>query len=632
MGMGGGGFAGMRSFRQDRSVLDHRIKKGTTRRMLRFAIPYRRILAIFLPVVVLDAAVGAVNPLILRDIIDKGILRHDAGLVVTLALVAAGLALVGAVLSLYTRRISAVIGEGLIFDMRSKVFRHIQRMPLAFFTRTQTGALVSRLNNDVIGAQQAFTTLLSNVVGNLITVVIVLVAMFFLSWQITLVALVLLPCFLIPARFVGRRLGAMTRESYNLNAEMNMVMNERFNVSGAMLVKLYGRPEAEAEFFDNRAARVRDIGINQALYARLFMVALTTTAALATAFAYAFGGVEAVHGELAIGTVVALTAYLARLYAPLTQLSNVNLDVMTTLVSFERIFEVLDLVPMIEEAPDAVAIPRGPATVELHDVDFSYPSAEDVSLASLEAVATLETAPRNEVLHDVTFTVAPGQMVALVGPSGAGKTTISNLVPRLYDVDRGSLRINGVDVRQATLASVQATVGVVTQDPHLFHDSLRANLLYARPEATDEELLAALEQAQVLPLMASLPDGLDTVVGDRGYRLSGGEKQRVALARLILKAPDVVVLDEATDHLDSESEAAVQEALRMTLAGRTSLVIAHRLSTVREADQLLVIDGGRVVERGTHAQLLAEGGLYAELYRTQFADQDGEADPVVRRG
>lgn len=632
MGMGGGGFAGMRSFRQDRSVLDHRIKKGTTRRMLRFAIPYRRILAIFLPVVVLDAAVGAVNPLILRDIIDKGILRHDAGLVVTLALVAAGLALVGAVLSLYTRRISAVIGEGLIFDMRSKVFRHIQRMPLAFFTRTQTGALVSRLNNDVIGAQQAFTTLLSNVVGNLITVVIVLVAMFFLSWQITLVALVLLPCFLIPARFVGRRLGAMTRESYNLNAEMNMVMNERFNVSGAMLVKLYGRPEAEAEFFDNRAARVRDIGINQALYARLFMVALTTTAALATAFAYAFGGVEAVHGELAIGTVVALTAYLARLYAPLTQLSNVNLDVMTTLVSFERIFEVLDLVPMIEEAPDAVAIPRGPATVELHDVDFSYPSAEDVSLASLEAVATLETAPRNEVLHDVTFTVAPGQMVALVGPSGAGKTTISNLVPRLYDVDRGSLRINGVDVRQATLASVQATVGVVTQDPHLFHDSLRANLLYARPEATDEELLAALEQAQVLPLMASLPDGLDTVVGDRGYRLSGGEKQRVALARLILKAPDVVVLDEATAHLDSESEAAVQEALRMTLAGRTSLVIAHRLSTVREADQLLVIDGGRVVERGTHAQLLAEGGLYAELYRTQFADQDGEADPAVGRG
>jgi ATP-binding cassette, subfamily B, bacterial len=622
MGMGGGGWAGMRSFRQDRTVLDHRIKKGTTRRMLRFAVPYRRILTIFVPVVVLDAAVGAVNPLILRDIIDKGILGHNTGLVIGLAILAAGLALVGGVLSLYTRRISAVIGEGLIFDMRSKVFRHIQRMPLAFFTRTQTGALVSRLNNDVIGAQQAFTTLLSNVVGNLITVVIVLVAMFFLSWQITLVALVLLPCFLIPARLVGRRLGAMTREAYGLNAEMNMVMNERFNVSGAMLVKLYGRPEAEAEFFDDRAARVRDIGINQALYARLFMVALTTTAALATAFAYAYGGVAAIHGDLAIGTVVALTAYLARLYAPLTQLSNLNLDVMTTLVSFERIFEVLDLVPMIEEVPDAATIPRGPATIELAHVDFSYPIAEDVSLASLEAVATLESVPRQEVLHDVSFTVGPGQMVALVGPSGAGKTTISSLVPRLYDVSRGTLRINGIDVRQATLGSLRDSIGVVTQDPHLFHDSLRANLLYARPEASDDEILAALEQAQVLPLVASLPDGLDTVVGERGYRLSGGEKQRVALARLILKAPDVVVLDEATAHLDSESEAAVQQALKMTLTGRTSLVIAHRLSTVREADQLLVVDGGRIVERGTHAELLAADGLYAELYRTQFADQD----------
>jgi ATP-binding cassette subfamily B protein len=622
MGMGGGGWAGMRSFRQDRTVLDHRIKKGTTRRMLRFAVPYRRILTIFVPVVVLDAVVGAVNPLILRDIIDKGILGHNTGLVIGLAILAAGLALVGGVLSLYTRRISAVIGEGLIFDMRSKVFRHIQRMPLAFFTRTQTGALVSRLNNDVIGAQQAFTTLLSNVVGNLITVVIVLVAMFFLSWQITLVALVLLPCFLIPARLVGRRLGAMTREAYGLNAEMNMVMNERFNVSGAMLVKLYGRPEAEAEFFDDRAARVRDIGINQALYARLFMVALTTTAALATAFAYAYGGVAAIHGELAIGTVVALTAYLARLYAPLTQLSNLNLDVMTTLVSFERIFEVLDLVPMIEEVPDAATIPRGPATIELAHVDFSYPIAEDVSLASLEAVATLESVPRQEVLHDVSFTVGPGQMVALVGPSGAGKTTISSLVPRLYDVTSGSLRINGIDVRQATLGSLRDSIGVVTQDPHLFHDSLRANLLYAQPDATDDEILAALEQAQVLPLVASLPDGLDTVVGERGYRLSGGEKQRVALARLILKAPDVVVLDEATAHLDSESEAAVQQALKMTLTGRTSLVIAHRLSTVREADQLLVVDGGRIVERGTHAELLAADGLYAELYRTQFADQD----------
>ncbi|MGH9081942.1 MAG: ABC transporter ATP-binding protein, partial [Acidimicrobiales bacterium] len=489
----------MRSFNKDRSVLDHRVKKGTTRRMFRFAMPYRRILAIFVPVVVVDAMVGAVNPLILRAIIDRGILGHRAGLVITLALLAAGLALATAGLSLFLRRVSAIIGEGLIFDMRSKVFRHIQRMPLAFFTRTQTGALVSRLNNDVIGAQQAFTTLLSNVVGNLMTVVIVLGAMFFLSWQITLVALVLLPCFLIPARFVGRRLGAMTKESYDLNAEMNMVMNERFNVSGAMLVKLFGRPEEEARHFDRKASRVRDIGIAQALYARMFLVALTLTAALATAFAYGFGGVAAVHGELAVGTVVALTAYLARLYAPLTQLSNVNLDVMTTLVSFERIFEVLDLEPMISERPSPVAVPRGPATVELDGVSFSYPTAEDVSLASLEAVATLETTSKVEVLHDISFRIEPGQMVALVGPSGAGKTTISALVPRLYDVSDGAVRINGIDVRDASLASLRDTVGAVTQDPHLFHDTLRANLLYARPEATDEQLLVALDQAQILP-------------------------------------------------------------------------------------------------------------------------------------
>jgi len=625
----------MRSFRQDRSVLDHRITPGTTRRMLHFAVPYRRILSIFLPVVVLGSAVGAVNPLILREIIDKGILGHRSGLIITLALVAAGLAVLTAGLSLFERRVSAIVGEGLIFDMRSKVFRHIQQMPLAFFTRTQTGALVSRLNNDVIGAQQAFTDLLSNVVGNLVTVVIVLAAMFVLSWQITLVALVLLPVFLVPARIVGRRLGTITLEGYNLNSQMNMVMNERFNVSGAMLVKLFGRPDDEARNFDQKAARVRDIGIAQALYARLFLVALTLTAALATAFAYGFGGVEAVHGTLAVGTVVAITAYLARLYAPLTQLSNVNLDVMTTLVSFERVFEVLDLVPMIQESPDAVAVPRGPATIELEHVSFAYPSAEDVSLASLEAVAVLETAPRAQVLHDITFRVGPGEMVALVGPSGAGKTTISNLVPRLYDATSGRVCVSGVDVTRATQASLRDVIGVVTQDPHLFHDTLRANLLYARPEAGDAELWAALEQAQILPLVQSLPDGLDTLVGERGYRLSGGEKQRVALARLILKAPDVVVLDEATAHLDSEAEVAVQSALRRALAGRTSLVIAHRLSTVREADQLLVVDAGRIVERGTHAELLARAGIYAELYKTQFADQDtvtgqGPPEPVGR--
>ena len=612
----------MRSLRQDRSILQHRVKKGTARRMMTFAVPYRRILAVFLPVVVVDAAISAVNPLILRALIDNGIGRHDADLVIGLACIAGGLALADAVLSLTERRISAVIGEGLIFDMRSKVFRHIQSMPLAFFTRTQTGALVSRLNNDVLGAQQAFTDLLSNVVGNLVTVIIVLGTMFYLSWQITLAALILLPIFLIPARIVGRHLGSLTREGYDLNSEMNMVMQERFNVGGAMLVKLLGRPQVEAESFDAKAGRVRDIGIAQATYARVFLVALTLTASMATAIVYGFGGVAAVRGTLAIGTVVALTQYLTRLYGPLTQLSNLQIDVVTALVSFERLFEVLDIVPMIEDDSDAVDIPRGDVSIELDQVNFTYPGAQEVSLASLEAVAVLETSLNHEVLHDISFRVEPGQMVALVGPSGAGKTTISSLVPRLYDVTAGSLKLNGIDIRHATMQSIRNVVGVVTQDPYLFHDTLRSNLMYARPEASEEEVMAALAHAQISHLLAELPDGLDTLVGERGYRLSGGEKQRVALARLMLKAPDIVVLDEATAHLDSESEAAVQRALRETLSGRTSLVIAHRLSTVREADLLLVIDDGRIVERGTHADLLAQEGLYAELYHTQFADQE----------
>jgi ATP-binding cassette subfamily B protein len=545
-----------------------------------------------------------------------------------LSVLVAALALVDAGLVLTERRISAYIGESLIYDMRSKVFRHIQRMPLAFFTRTQTGALVSRLNNDVIGAQQAFTDLLSNVVGNFVTVVIVLGAMFFLSWKITLAALVLVPLFLIPARFVGQRIGSLTKEGYNLNSEMNMVMQERFQVGGAMLVKLLGHPEAEATSFEAKAGRVRDIGISQATYARVFFVSLTLTGALATALVYGFGGVATVDGAMTLGTLVALTAYLTRLYGPLTQLSNVNLDVMTALVSFERLFEVLDIVPMIQEDPDAVDIKRGNASVEFDDVRFTYPSAEEVSLASLESVAVLESGLRSEVLHGVSFRVDPGTMVALVGPSGAGKTTISNLVPRLYDVTAGSVKLSGIDVRHATMASIRDVVGVVTQDPHLFHDTLRANLMYARPEASEAEVLEALDQAQIGHIVADLPDGLDTVIGERGYRLSGGEKQRVALARLLLKAPDIVVLDEATAHLDSESEAAVQRALRQTLSGRTSLVIAHRLSTVREADELLVIDDGRIVERGTHASLLADNGLYAELYRTQFADQESADEPA----
>ena len=620
-GGGGGGWAQMRSMRRDRTVLEHRVARGTARRMLSFARPYRRTLVVFMLAVVLDAVVTALNPLILRSLIDKGIIGKDQTLVVQLALLAAALAVADAGLSIVERRISAAIGEGLIYDMRSKVFRHIQSMPIAFFSRTQTGALISRLNNDVIGAQQAFTDLLSNVVGNAVLVVIVLATMVVLSWPITLVALLLLPIFLIPARRVGQRVGSMMREGLDVNAEMNMVMTERFNVSGAMLVKLFGRPEDEATNFETKAAKVRDIGVTQATYSRVFFISLTLTASLATAFAYGFGGVAAIHGTLQVGTVVALTAYLARLYGPLTQLSSVQLDVMTTLVSFERLFEVLDLEPTVVEAASAVSIPSGPARVTFSQVDFTYPTADEVSLASLEAVAVLDQTRSGQVLHDVSFTIEPGTMTALVGPSGAGKTTISALLSRFYDPTDGQVAINGVDLRDATFSSLSDTVGVVTQDVHLFHDTLRANLLYARPEASDDDLARALDHAQISRLVASLPRGLDTVVGERGYRLSGGEKQRVALARLLLKAPAVVVLDEATAHLDAESEAAVQQALAETLEGRTSLVIAHRLSTIRDADQIIVVEAGRVAEVGDHQELLARGGLYADLYETQFATQ-----------
>jgi ATP-binding cassette subfamily B protein len=566
--------------------------------------------------------IGVANPLIFRDIINNGIPKHNTDLIVGLALLAAGLAIVDAGLSIAQRWVSAKVGEGLIFDMRSQVFAHIGRMPLAFFTRTQTGALISRLNNDVLGAQQAFTDTLSSVVSNLIGVMLTLVAMFFLSWQITLVSLIILPVFVIPARRVGRRLSSITRESYGLNAQMNTTMTERFNVSGALLVKLFGRPAQERKSFDDKAGRVRDIGVTQAMYARFFIAALMLTASLATALVYGWGGVQAADGALSIGTIVALAAYLTRLYGPLTSLSNVQVDVMTALVSFDRVFEVLDLPPMIDEKPDATAVPSGPARIEFDHVDFRYPAAEEVSLASLESVAVLDATVSQQVLFDVSFTAEPGQLVALVGPSGAGKTTISHLVSRLYDVRSGSVRINGLDVRDATFVSLSETVGVVTQDAHLFHETIRDNLLYARPGATEDALVEALRGAQILDMVSTLPDGLDTVVGDRGYRLSGGEKQRLAIARLLLKAPEVVVLDEATAHLDSESEAAVQAALRTALSGRTSLVIAHRLSTVREADQILVLDHGRIVEHGHHDQLLAAGGMYAELYRIQFERQE----------
>jgi len=616
----------MRSMRRDESITDVQVTPGTARRMLTFARPYRRILVLFLGLIVLDAVVGAANPLIYRAIINQGILGHRVGLVVELAGVVAALAVLDAALLVGQRWVSAWVGEGVIFDLRSKVFGHIQRMPVAFFTRTQTGALITRLNNDILGAQQAFTDTLSSVVSNLVGVALVLAAMLVLSWQITLVALVILPVFVIPARRVGRRLSSITRESYALNAEMNTTATERFNVAGALLVKLFGRPGEERRTFEAKAGRVRDIGVTKAMYARLFFVALILTASLATAVVYGWGGAMAVRGALNVGTVVALTAYLNRLYGPLTALSNVQVDVMTALVSFDRVFEVLDLAPGIDEKSDALTVPRGPTRIEFDHVDFSYPRAEEVSLASLESVAVLESAPSQQVLFDVSFTAEPGEMVALVGPSGAGKTTISHLVPRLYDVRQGAVRINGIDVRDATLSSLSEVVGVVTQDAHLFHETIRSNLVYARPEATEEEMVGALRAAHILALVESLPDGLDTLVGDRGYRLSGGEKQRLAIARLLLKAPDVVVLDEATAHLDSESEAAVQEALRSALTGRTSLVIAHRLSTVREADRILVVDNGRIVQQGRHEDLLATGGLYADLYRIQF---EGQAEPVT---
>ena len=632
MGPGRGtthGATGMWSLMKDRSVTKQKLPPGTLGRIMRFAAPYRRMLAVFLGVIVVDALIGVWNPLIYREIIDGGIARHDSHLIVMLALLLAGLALADALLSLAQRYISSRVGEGLIYDMREKVFGHVQEMPLAFFSRTQTGALISRLNNDVLGAQQAFTDTLSSIVSNLITVVLTVAVMALLSWQITVVALLLLPAFVFPARRIGRKLQLLTREAYNLNAQMNNTMTERFNVSGALLVKLFGRPDIEHEQFAGRAARVRDIGVQTAMYGRVFFLSLILTSSLATALVYGWGGVLAVNGRFKVGTVVALAALLTRLYGPLTALSNVNVDVMTALVSFDRVFEVLDLPPLIAEQPDAVAIARGRVAVEFDHVDFSYPTAEEVSLASLESVAVLDQTPSSQVLYDVSFRAEPGQLVALVGPSGAGKTTISYLVSRLYDARSGAVRLNGVDVRDVTFASLRESIGVVTQDAHLFHETIRANLLYAKPDATAEELLEAVSGAQILPFIESLPDGLDTVVGDRGYRLSGGEKQRIALARLLLKAPDVVVLDEATAHLDSESEAAVQRALQTALEGRTSIVIAHRLSTVRGADQILVVADGRIVERGRHDELLAAGRVYADLYHTQFERQAIEEEGVV---
>ncbi len=620
MSMMRGGAGGlMRRMSRDPEMASHQLTKGVFWRILRFAKPYRTLISIFIVLVIVSAGLAVAPPLLFKEIIDEGVLKGDRSLVIRLAITVAALALTEAILGVVQRWCSAKIGEGLIFDLRTQVFDHVLRMPIAFFTRTQTGRLVSRLNSDVIGAQQAFTSTLSTVLSNLISVVLVLGAMLVLSWQLTVAALVMLPIFLIPAKVVGRKLADLTRQQMQLNGDMSANMTERFGVSGALLVKLFGRLPDEHDRFAERAGAVRDVSVRIAMNGRFFFTALGLVAALATALVYGVGGVLSIDNQLTVGTLTALSGLLVRLYGPLTQLTNLRVDVMNALVSFDRVFEVLDLTPMIADAPDAQPVGDDPS-VEFERVGFTYPGAADVSLASLESVATLDQRRNTPVLRDLSFSVGAGQTVALVGPSGAGKTTMTHLIARLYDATSGSVKVSGVDVRQLRLSSLRDAVGYVTQDAHMFHDTIRANLAYASPQATDEAMLAALDAAQIGELVEALPDGLDTVVGERGYRLSGGERQRLAIARLLLKAPPIVVLDEATAHLDSESEAAVQRALDTAMEGRTSIVIAHRLSTVRNADLIVVVEKGRVVQRGRHEELLEEGGLYSELYRTQFAE------------
>lgn len=613
-----GPWAAYRAVTQDRSQVKP-VAQGVVRRVLGYARPFRGLVIAFLVTLVATSILTVAQPLVFRVIVDDGISVGDAGLVTWLAILIAVLAIVDAGVGIISRWYSARIGEGLIFDLRTQVYSHVQRQSIAFFTRAQTGALVSRLNSDVMGAQQAFTSTLGGVVGNLITTVIVLVTMLLLSWQVTILALLLVPLFLLPARWMGRRLQLLTRQQMQDNARMNAQMTERFNVAGALLVTLYGRPRDEDEQFSERAARVRDAGVSIAMANRWFFTALALVAALATAIAYGVGGNLVISGGISLGTLLAIIALLAQLYGPLTALSNVRVDVMTALVSFERVFEILDLPPLVRDRPDARPVPDGPLGVRFDHATFRYPTKEEVSLASLESVAReVEEAEPADVLRDVDLHVEPGQLVALVGASGAGKSTMMGLIARLYDVTDGAVLVGDVDVRDLTLDSLHHALGVVTQEAHLFHDTIRANLLYAYPEASTEQIRTALEQAHIADLIDRLPEGLDTVVGDRGHRLSGGEKQRIALARMLLRSPRVVLLDEATAHLDSESEAAVQAALDNALLGRTAVVIAHRLSTIRRADLIAVVDDGRIVETGTHEQLLDRDAAYATLYRTQF--------------
>ncbi len=606
-----------RTLTQDQSVKDQKLKPGTVKRIARYALPYKRSLIFFLVTVIIDAMLVVSTPLLLRRLVDEGVIPGNSSLVTRLALLVGLIAVGDALVNMIGRWFSARIGEGLIFDLRTQVFQHIQRQSIAFFTRTQTGALISRINSDVIGAQQAFTTTLSGVISNLLSLVLVIGTMLILSWQITIVSLLLVPAFLLPTKWVGRKLQRLTRDSFNLNAEMSATMTERFNVSGALLVSLYGDPKVENSYFSTRARRVADIGISIALLNRIFFIALTSIAAVATAFAYGVGGHLTINKEITLGTLLAITALLARLYGPLTALSNVRVDVMTALVSFERVFEVLDLTPMVRDKEAAKPLSAGPLNIAFSNVKFSYPRAEEISLASLESVAKPETIQSGEILKGISFEVPAGTLTALVGSSGAGKTTISALLPRLYDVTDGAISINGDDIRDLQLQSLRDAIGIVTQDAHMFHDSIATNLRYAKADATESEMESACRAAQIWDLISSLPNGFDTVVGERGHRLSGGEKQRLAIARLLLKAPRIVVLDEATAHLDSENEALVQQALATALKDRTSIVIAHRLSTIRAADQILVLDDGLIKERGRHDELLALNGIYADLYQRQ---------------